>query len=159
MTDIHILTLEGKKKLEEELDFLKNVKRKEIVERIELSKEHGDLSENAEYHAARERQSFIAARIQDLQVKLGAAEVIDPATQQSDSVMFGATVRLLDVDTEEEKEYTLVGSEEADAARGYITINSPVARALISKEVGDTVRVVVPARTIEYEILDVRYGS
>lgn len=153
------MTPEGHRKLREELDRLLKVERPQNIQEIAEARAHGDLSENAEYHAARERQSFIAARIQDLQVKLGAAEVIDPATQQSDSVMFGATVRLLDLDTEEEKEYTLVGTEEADAARGYITISSPVARALISKEVGDTVRVVVPARTIEYEILDIRYGS
>lgn len=146
---------EGYEKLKEELDRLVKVERPMNVKDIEEARAHGDLSENAEYHAAKERQSFIAGRIQELQDKLARAQVIDPASINYDKVAFGATVKLLDINSDEECVYTIVGEEEADIKHRRISIGSPVAKALIGRAVGDEVTVKAPARTIEYEIMEI----
>ena len=151
------MTPEGYKKLESELERLMKVERPKNVKDIAEARAHGDLSENAEYHAAKERQGFIGARISELQVKLSRAEVIDPATLKSDKVVFGATVNILDLESEEEKTYQIVGPDEGDVKNSRISVTSPMARALIGKTVGDEVRVQTPARLAEYEILSIRF--
>ena len=118
----------------------------------------GDLSENAEYHAAKERQSFIEGRINELQNKLARANVIDPSKIKHDKVAFGARVTVLDLETDKEHVFTIVGTEEADATNGKISLSSPVGRALVGKGVGDIVEIKAPARTIEYEIMDITFG-
>jgi transcription elongation factor GreA len=133
------------------------VQRPENVRAIAEARAHGDLSENAEYHAAKEKQSFIAGRIQDLQDKIARAEVIDPSKINHDKVAFGATVTVLDVDTDEEKIYKIVGVDEADIKAGKLSIHSPMAKSLIGKAEGDEAIVKAPARTIEYEILEIRF--
>ena len=152
------LTPEGYKKLNDELTHLKKVARPENIQAISEARAHGDLSENAEYHAAKERQSFIGGRIQELETKVSQAQVIDPATITQDSVAFGAKVTLLDLDSDEEVTYMLVGPDEADLKEGKISTVSPVGKALLGKIVGDEVRIVVPARTKEYEIMEILYG-
>ena len=134
------ITAKGAQRLREELEHLKSVKRPKVIAAIAEAREHGDLSENAEYHAAREKQSFVEGRIKELEMIISRAEVIDPS-RLSGSVKFGATVTLLDEDTEEEGVYQIVGEHEADVKLGKISIASPIARALISKEVGDVVEV------------------
>lgn len=152
------MTPEGAAKLREELKHLKEVERPKISRDIGIAREHGDLSENAEYHAAKERQGFIEARIKDLEDKLSRAEVIDPSKLSGTKVAFGASVKLSNVETEEESMYRLVGPDEADLNQGTISITSPLARALIGREVGDEVRVRMPAGERIYEILEVTYG-
>jgi transcription elongation factor GreA len=151
------MTPEGQQKLKTELENLLKVQRPENVRAIAEARAHGDLSENAEYHAAKERQSFIAGRIQELQNKIARAEVIDPSKINHDKVAFGATVTVLDVDTDEEKVYKIVGVDEADIKAGKLSIHSPMAKSLIGKAEGDEATVRAPARTIEYEILEIRF--
>ena len=149
------MTPEGHQKLKEELDRLVKVERPKNVKDIAEARAHGDLSENAEYHAAREKQSFLEGRIQELQSSLSLAEIIDPSKINQSRVAFGAKVRVVDVEAEDEYTFTLVGTEEANVKNGKISITSPVARALIGKEVGDVAVVKAPARTIEYEIVEI----
>jgi transcription elongation factor GreA len=151
------MTPNGHKKIKEELADLLKVQRPQNIKAIAEARAHGDLSENAEYHAAKEKQSFIEGRIQELQGKIAMADVIDPSTISQDKVAFGATVRLLDVDTDEEKSFMLVGPEEADIKQGKISIHSPMGRSLIGKEAGDEIIVKAPAKTIEYELLEIRF--
>jgi transcription elongation factor GreA len=143
--------------LEEELRHLKAKERPAIIRAIAEARAHGDLSENAEYHAARERQSFTEGRIAELEEITSAAEVIDPTSLSGDTVMFGATIRLIDEDTETEVTYQIVGMYEADIKRSRLSITSPLAKALISKRVGDTVAVPAPGGDRSYEILNIAY--
>ena len=151
------MTPEGYEKLKEELDRLIKIERPAIIKAIAEARAHGDLSENAEYHAAREKQSFIEGRIQELQAKLSRAYVIDPSKINQNKVAFGAKVRVIDLDTNEEKEFMLVGTEEADVKNGKISITSPVGKALIGKEVGDNVTIKAPAKTLNYEIISISF--
>ncbi|MDI1472777.1 MAG: transcription elongation factor GreA [Thermodesulfovibrio sp.] len=151
------MTPEGYEKLKEELDRLIKIERPAVIKAIAEARAHGDLSENAEYHAAREKQSFIEGRIQELQAKLARAQVIDPAKINHDKVAFGAKVKVLDLDTEEEKEFHLVGPDEADVKNGKISITSPVGKALIGKEVGEQVTIKAPAKTFNYEIISISF--
>jgi transcription elongation factor GreA len=151
------MTPEGHQKLKDELDHLLRVQRPENVKAIAEARAHGDLSENAEYHAAKERQSFIEGRIQELQSKIARAHVIDPSTIDHDRVAFGATVKVLDLETDEEKTYKIVGPDEADIKDGKLSIHSPMARSLIGKEEGDMATVKAPARTIEYEVIEISF--
>lgn len=157
MSDRVPMTPQGYAKLDEELGRLKTVERPRIVKEIEEARAHGDLSENAEYHAAKEKQGHIEARINQVEDKLARAQVIDGSGQSTERVTFGATVVLEDAETGEQTSYTIVGEEEADAGRGFISVTSPVARALIGKELDATVRVEVPKGTRELEILEIRY--
>lgn len=150
------MTLEGYKKLEEELHRLKAVERPRIIQAIAEARAHGDLSENAEYHAARERQSFVEGRIKELEAMLGRADVID-TSRLSGPIKFGATVTLVDDDSEEERTYQIVGEAEADIEAGKLNIRSPLARALIGKDEGDSVEVRTPGGDKSYEIVSVRY--
>jgi transcription elongation factor GreA len=152
------MTAPGLAALEEELRFLKGQERSAIIRAIAEARSHGDLSENAEYHAARERQSFVEGRIAELEEITSAAEVIDPATLSGDTVMFGASVLLVDEDTEKEVSYQIVGTHEADVKRARLSITSPLAKALIAKRVGDTVAVPAPGGDRSYEILKITYG-
>lgn len=151
------LTPDGFRKLQAELEQLMKVARPQNIQAIAEARAHGDLSENAEYHAAKEQQSFIAGRIQELQGKIAMAQVIDPSTIKQSNVAFGAKVKVLDVEADTEYVFILVGPEEADVKQGKISLSSPVGRALISKEVGDTATIKAPARTIEYEILEITF--
>ncbi|MDX5362003.1 MAG: transcription elongation factor GreA [Alphaproteobacteria bacterium] len=152
------MTAEGYARIESEIKQLKTVERPNTIKAIAEARAHGDLSENAEYHAAKERQSFIEGRVLELEDMLSRAQVIDPSKLSGDSVKFGATVTLVDEETEEETRYQIVGEIEADVKQGKISITSPVARALIGKEVGDTVEVMTPGGGRSYEIIDVRFG-
>jgi len=151
------LTPGGLKKLEAELENLITIERPAIIEAIAIAREHGDLSENAEYSSAKEKQSFIEGRIAELESKIGAAEVIDPLKQQGGRVVFGATVTLIDVDSDKEVTYALVGTDEADLDRGLLSTSSPIGRGLLGKEAGDEVTVKVPGGERVYEILDVKF--
>ena len=152
------LTLNGAQRLRDELDQLKSVKRPEIINAISEARAHGDLKENAEYHAAREQQSFIEGRIKQLESELSHAEVIDVTRLDAGTrVVFGATVTLADVETDEEKRYQIVGDLEADIKQAKIAISSPLARALIGKHEGDAVTIEAPAGQREYEIISVAY--
>ena len=154
------LTLKGSQRLREELEQLKSVKRPEVILAIAEARAHGDLKENAEYHAAREQQGFIEGRINQLESELSTAEVIDVAALNAGTrVVFGATVVLADVDTDEEKKYQIVGDLEADIKQSLIAISSPIARALIGKNEGDSVTIQAPAGEHEYEIVSVSYGA
>jgi transcription elongation factor GreA len=150
------MTRAGHSALNEELKQLKSVERPAIIRAIAEAREHGDLSENAEYHSAREKQSFIEGRIKEIEGLLSLAEVIDP-TKLSGPIKFGATVTLVDEDTEEEKTYQIVGEAEADIEGGKLNIRSPLARALIGKEEGDSIEVRTPGGEKAYEIVSVRY--
>jgi transcription elongation factor GreA len=152
------MTAPGLQRLEEELRNLKAVERPAIIRAIAEARSHGDLSENAEYHAARERQSFIEGRIQELEEIVAAAEVIDPATLSGSHVKFGAHVKLVDEETEKEATYQIVGVHEADIKVARLSISSPLAKALIGKKVGETVSVPAPGGDRSYEILDIRFG-
>lgn len=152
------MTASGLLALEEELRHLKAIERPAIIRAIAEARAHGDLSENAEYHAARERQSFIEGRIAELEEITSAAEVIDPASLSGDTVKFGAVIHLIDEDTETEVTYQIVGMHEADVKRARLSITSPLAKALISKRVGDTVAVPAPGGDRSYEILKITYG-
>ncbi|MBI4681517.1 MAG: transcription elongation factor GreA [Nitrospirae bacterium] len=151
------MTPQGYQKLKNELDNLLKVERPQNVRAIAEARAHGDLSENAEYHAAKERQSFLEGRIQELQSKIARANVIDPSKISQGKIAFGATVKVMDMDTDEEKTYQLVGPDEADIKAGKLSIHSPMARSLIGKEEGDSVIVKAPARTIEYEVLEINF--
>lgn len=152
------LTVRGAEQLREELDRLKRVERPRVIEAIAEARAHGDLKENAEYHAAREQQGFIEGRIAELEGKLSNAEIIDvtklPATGK---VMFGTTVVVLEVDKDEEHTFIIVGDDEADIKKGMISISSPIARSLIGKSEGDQAVVDAPGGAREFEILEVRY--
>ena len=147
------MTKRGAERLQKELNNLKNVERPAIIAAIAEAREHGDLSENAEYHAAREKQSFIEGRIQELEYAVSCAEVIDTSLLKNDAIVFGATVVLMNEDTEEEKTYQIVGQYEADLDHGLISVLSPMARALIGKSEGDDVQIASKS----YEILEVKY--
>ena len=152
------MTLKGAQRLRDELDHLKSVKRPEVIAAIAEARGHGDLKENAEYHAAREQQGFIEGRIKQLESELSHANVIDVAKLHAGSrIVFGATVSLADVETDEEVRYQIVGDLEADIKRGMIAISSPVARALIGKEEGDAITIEAPGGTREFEIVGVAY--
>ncbi|PKL52529.1 MAG: transcription elongation factor GreA [Nitrospira bacterium HGW-Nitrospira-1] len=151
------LTPEGFRRLQEELERLMKVDRPKNIQAISEARAHGDLSENAEYHAAKEQQSFIAGRIQELKSKIAMAQVINPSRIKQSSAGFGAKVRVLDIGADEEYIFILVGPEEADVKQGKISLSSPVGKALIGKEAGDTVVIKAPARTIEYEILEINF--
>ena len=150
------MTRAGFTALDEELKNLKSVERPAVIRAIAEAREHGDLSENAEYHAAREKQSFIEGRIKELEGMLSLADVIDP-TKLSGAVKFGATVTIVDEDSDEEKTYQIVGEAEADIERGLLNIRSPLARALIGKDEGDSVEVKTPGGQKSYEILTIRF--
>lgn len=151
-----LMTRAGFDALDAELRELKTVERPSVIKAIAEAREHGDLSENAEYHSAREKQSFVEGRIKELEAIISRAEVIDPA-KFSGSVKFGATVTLVDEDTDEERTYQIVGEFEADLERGLLNINSPTAKALIGKDEGDSVEVKTPRGAKTYEILSVRF--
>jgi transcription elongation factor GreA len=153
------MTASGLQQLEDELRQLKAEERPAIIRAIAEARSHGDLSENAEYHAARERQSFIEGRIAELEEIISAAEVIDPAALSGDQIKFGAHVWLLDEETEKESAYQIVGVHEADIKQGRLSISSPLAKALIGKKTGDTVSVPAPGGDRSYEILGVRFGE
>ncbi len=143
--------------MQEELARLLKVERPKNIRDIEEARAHGDLSENAEYDAAKARQSFLEGRIMELQQKVALAQVIDPSGITQSKAAFGATVKVLDTEADEQYVFTLVGTEEADVRQGRISISSPVGRALLGKEAGDVVTIKVPARTIEYEIIEVSF--
>ena len=152
------ITINGEKRLREELDELTRVKRPKIIEAISKAREHGDLKENAEYHAARESQSFIEGRIQEIESKLSNAEVIDPLKiNTKDVIVFSATVKILD-ENDNEKTYQIVGDDEADLKYGLISINSPIARGLIGKRIDDEVSVETPNGVQNFTILEITYG-
>ena len=152
------ITAKGAQRLRAELEELKSVKRPEVIAAIAEARAHGDLKENAEYHAARDQQSFIEGRIKHLEGELSHAQVIDVATLSvGDKVVFGATVELADADSGEERSYQIVGDLEADIKQGLIAISSPVARAIIGKHEGDAVTIEAPGGTREYEIVSVKY--
>jgi transcription elongation factor GreA len=152
------ITLRGAELLRTELHRLKTVERPSVIAAIAEARSHGDLSENAEYDAAKERQGFVEGRIQEVEGKLGNAQIIDPRALDADGrVVFGSTVELEDIDGEQTVTYQIVGDDEADLKQGKISLNSPVARALITKFSGDVVEVQTPGGRREYEILDVRY--
>lgn len=157
MTDKVPMTAEGFVRLEEELKNLKSVERPSIIKAIAEAREHGDLSENAEYHAARERQSFVEGRILELEDKIGRAEVIDVSKLDGETVMFGAKITLVDDDTEEKVVYQIVGEDESDIKIGRLSISSPLARALIGKKKGDMVEVNTPKGVKTYEVVKVGF--
>ncbi len=152
------MTAPGLLRLETELRILKSQERPAVIRAIAEARSHGDLSENAEYDAARERQSFIEGRILELEEVISSAEVIDPATLSGDRVKFGAHVSLLDEETEKEATYQIVGVHEADIKYARLSISSPLAKALINKKVGDTISVPAPSGDRSYEILNVKFG-
>jgi transcription elongation factor GreA len=151
------MTMDGFLRLEEELKHLKSVERPAVIRAIAEARDHGDLSENAEYHAARERQSFIEGRVAELEDKIARAEVIDVKKLSGKQVTFGATVTIADEDTDEKLTYQIVGQDEADIAEGRLSIGAPLARALIGKSVGDSAEVMTPGGAKSYEIVRVRF--
>lgn len=151
------MTADGYARLEEELRHLKTVERPAIIRAIAEARDHGDLSENAEYHAARERQSFIEGRVGELEDKIARAEVIDPSKLSGKDVKFGATVTLVDEDTDEKASYQIVGQDEADIAARRLSVTSPLARALIGKRVGDTIEVTTPGGSKSYKIVRIAF--
>lgn len=155
MVEKNPITPEGAQKLRDELHRRKTVERAEITQMIAEARAHGDLSENAEYHAAKERQSFNEGRIKEIEDKLARAEIIDPSKLEGGKVAFGATVKLFNTTTEEEVLYRIVGADEADIDAGSISITSPIARSLLGKEVGDEVKIRAPGGERVYEVLEV----
>jgi len=151
------MTLQGAEALRQELKYLKSVKRPQVIEAISTALAHGDLSENAEYHAAKEEQSFVEGRTKHVADKLARAHIIDPATIRSDKIVFGATVSLIDLEEGTEISYQIVGIDEADVEQGKISITSPIARAMIGREQGDSIVVHAPAGDREYEVQEIRY--
>ena len=151
------MTAEGYRALDDELKHFKSVERPAVIAAISEAREHGDLSENAEYHAAKERQGWIEGQIAEIEDKISRAQVIDVSKLSGDQVKFGATVTVVDEDTEEEARYQIVGEHEADVKQGKISITSPIARAMIAKEVGDVVEVNTPGGVKAYEILKVEW--
>ena len=154
------MTVEGEAALRIELEKLKKEDRPAVIQAIAEAREHGDLKENAEYHAAREQQGFIEGRIQDIESKLSLCQVVDISQMpEGDRVIFGSTVTIINTETDEELRYRIVGDDEADVKAGMISYQSPIARALISKEIGDVVNVHTPGGEVEYEIDDVSYSG
>lgn len=151
------MTLRGKALLETELKKLMHEERPSVIKAIEEARSHGDISENAEYEAAKERQGLIEGRIADIQTKIAIAEVVDPSAIKADRIVFGATVTIVDQETEEEITYQIVGIDEADVKKGMISILSPVARALIGKREGDTITVQSPKGDKDYEVVSYEY--
>lgn len=151
------MTLEGQRALDDELKRLKTVERPAVIAAIEEARAHGDLSENAEYHAAKERQGFIETRVAEIEDKLSRAQVIDVTKLNGATVKFGATVKVVDEDTDEEAVYKIVGEDEADVRDGKVSITSPIARAMIGKEVGDVVEVSAPGGAKSFEILELTW--
>ena len=149
----------GYESLKTELKQLTSKDRPAVINAISTAREHGDLKENAEYHAAKEQQGFIEGRIQELNEKLALANVIDITKLSGEKVLFGATVSFVDVDTDEESNYQIVGADESDLRRNKISVSSPIARALIGKSVGDTLSIPIPKGKIEIEILEVKFHS
>ncbi len=153
------MTAAGHTRLEDELRDLKSNARPAVIQAIATAREHGDLSENAEYHAAKEQQSHIEGRISELEDKLGRSEIIDVAAITGSQIKFGATVLLVDEDTDEETTYQIVGEDESNIEEGRLSISAPLARALINKEQGDSVEVNTPGGSKAYEVLNVKYVS
>ena len=154
------MTVEGEAALRIELEKLKKEDRPTVIQAIAEAREHGDLKENAEYHAAREQQGFIEGRIQDIESKLSLCQIVDISQMpEGDRVIFGSTVTIINTETDEELKYRIVGDDEADVKAGMISYQSPIARALISKEIGDVVNVHTPGGEVEYEIDDVSYSG
>ncbi len=153
------MTKKGYEQIREELERLKKVERPKIIAEIAEARGHGDLSENAEYHAAKERQGFIEGRIRDLGTKLADAQIIDTANLPTDKVVFGSTVVLRDLQDNSKKQYTLVGQDESDLKNGKISVHSPVGKALIHHTVGETVEIITPAKMVKYEILEIRFDK
>ncbi|MCT8552981.1 transcription elongation factor GreA [Glaesserella parasuis] len=152
------MTVRGAEQLREELDFLKNVRRPEIISAITEAREHGDLKENAEYHAAREQQGFCEGRIKEIESKLGNAQIIDVKNMiNTGKVIFGSTVTLLNVNTDEYVTYRIVGDDEANIKDGLISVNSPIARGLVGKEIDDNVHIQTPGGNVEFDIIKVEY--
>ncbi len=151
------MTASGNRRLQEELKHLKTVERPAVIRAIAEAREHGDLSENAEYHAARERQSFIEGRVIQLADRISRAEVIDVQALSGDSVKFGATVKLADEDTDEEATYQIVGQDESDIKAGRLSVTAPLARGLIGKTVGEVVEVTTPNGSKSYEVMDIQF--
>jgi transcription elongation factor GreA len=157
MSETVPMTPEGHRRLQEELKHLIRVERPRVIQDISEARDHGDLSENAEYDAAKNNQGFIEGRISEINGKMARAQVIDPAEMDTDKVVFGATVKLFDVESENEVTYRIVGQDEADIKVGLISINSPVAKALIGRSADDEVHIKVPSGTRVYEIIDIEY--
>ena len=154
------MTVRGAELLRKELEYLKNERRPEIIKAIAEAREHGDLKENAEYHAAREQQGFCEGRIQEIEGKLANCQIIDVTNTKmpnNGKVIFGATVVLVNTNTDEEVTYRIVGDDEADIKNGLISVNSPIARGLVGKEVDDVVNITTPGGVVEFEIIDVEY--
>lgn len=159
MTQKIPMTKEGYEKLKQELDRIVKVERPRNIKDIEEARAHGDLSENAEYHAAKERQGHLDAKKRELEHKLAHAQIIDVSKLTNEKVVFGTTVTLADTDSGDSKTYTLVGQEEADFKKGKISVQSPVGKALIGHRVGDIVTIKTPAKTVEYEIQEIQIAS
>lgn len=158
MVTTYPMTAQGAAKLREELQELKSVTRPRIIQSIAEAREHGDLKENAEYHAAREQQSFCEGRIQDIEGKLSGAQIIDVTKMQNTGkVIFGTTVTILNTDTDQEITYRIVGDDEADLKNGLISVNSPIARGLIGKDIDDVAAITTPSGVVEFEIIEVEY--
>ena len=152
------MTNRGHEQLQEELKQLKSVERPAVIAAIATAREHGDLSENAEYHAAKEKQSFIEGRVREIEDKMSRAQVIDIKQLSGDNIKFGATVQLADEETDEETTFQIVGVDESDVTKGLLSVTSPLARALIGKFEGDSVDVLTPSGGKSYEVVSVRYG-
>ena len=159
MTDKFPMTSEGFKKLKLELEDLKNAQRPMVIKAIAEAREHGDLSENAEYHAAREKQSFIEGKIGDLESKISRAQVIDTTSLNNSRVTFGTTIKLLDLETNSNHVYTIVGVDEADIEKQLISVNAPWSKAMINKEVGDVVEVSTPNGPKEYQVKSISFNG
>ena len=157
MSESYPISIQGYEKLKKELKKLNSIDRPAVVNAISTAREHGDLKENAEYHAAKEQQGFIEGRIQELNTKLALANVIDITKLSGEKIVFGATVTFVDVDTDEEKIYQLVGDYESDIEQNKISISSPIARALVGKSAGDTLTIPIPKGKIEIEILKIEF--
>jgi transcription elongation factor GreA len=151
------ITKKGYEALKAELDRLRKVERPKVIEAIAEARSHGDLSENAEYDAAKERQGFIEARIAELERKLAEARIVEISGRTSETIVFGATVVVVEQESQQKKQYMLVGQDEADLKDGKISVQSPVGRALIGKRVGELVEVTTPARVVEYEVVEIRF--
>jgi transcription elongation factor GreA len=157
-TQKYPMTVAGEKALRQELEHLTKIERPAVIEAIAEARAHGDLKENAEYHAAREKQGFVEGRIADIESKLGNAQVIDlAAVPKTGKVVFGVTVELLNLDTNETVHYQLVGEDEADLTKHKISVTSPIARAIIGKEEGEAVNIITPGGEVSYEVMEVKY--
>lgn len=151
------MTERGYGMLQDEMKRLKSVERPAVINALEEARAHGDLSENAEYHAAKERQAFIEGRLMELEDKISRAQVIDPSTMKGNTVRFGATITIADEDTDEESTYQIVGEDEGDIKNGLLSLTAPLARAMIGKETGDSIEVTAPGGSKAYEIMKVKY--